>query len=292
MKKVIFLGCENSHADTFLRMLNEDASCADIQVVGVYSDEHEAAENLGAKYTIPVLSHYAELVGQVDGVVITARHGKKHYEFAKPYIESGCPMFIDKPITTDANEATEFMNALKDANVAISGGSCLIYDDNVQMLKAEHDNGVNGKTIGGMVCAPVLAKSVYGGFYFYAQHLTEMVCEIFGRYPLSVQAFPKDSAYTVVFHYQGYDVTGIFVESGGYYYTTRLSQGKIHGVESIVDGNNPCFRREFDEWIRVLRGGKQHISYEDFFAPVFVMDAIVRSIASGKEEKIVYSSKE
>jgi hypothetical protein len=82
------------------------------------------------------------------------------------------------------------------------------------------------------------------------------------------------------------------VESGGYYYTTRLSQGKIHGVESIVDGNNPCFRREFDEWIRVLRGGKQHISYEDFFSPVFVMDAIVRSIASGKEEKIVYSSKE
>ena len=290
MKKIIFLGCENSHADTFLRMLREDSACADIEVVGVYSDEREAAENLGKRYAVPVLSHYADLVGQVDGVVITARHGKKHYEFAKPYIQSGCPMFIDKPITTDASEAEEFMNALKAANVTISGGSCLIYDDNVQTLKAEHNDAVNGKTVGGMVCAPVLAQSVYGGFYFYAQHLTEMVCEIFGRYPLSVQTFPKDDAYTVVFRYQDYDITGIFAESGSCYYSMRLTQGKVHGVESIVDGNNPCFRREFDEWIRILRGGEQGMSYEDFFAPVFVMDAIVRSIDSGKEEKITYHS--
>ena len=288
MKQIVFLGCENSHADTFLRMLQEDSACEDIKVVGVYSDEKEAADRLGEKYGVPVLSHYAELVGKVDGVVITARHGKKHYEFAKPYIASGCPMFIDKPITSDASEAAEFMHALKAANVVVSGGSCLIYDDNVQMLKNEHENEVDGKTIGGMVCAPVLAQSVYGGFFFYAQHLTEMVCEMFGRYPQSVQAFPKGDAYTVVFHYEHYDVTGVFVESGGYYYSMRLAKGKIHGVESIVNGENPCFKREFDEWIRVLRGGEQAMSYEDFFAPVYIMDAVVRSIENGKEEKIIY----
>ena len=285
--KLVFLGCENSHANTFLDMLREDPACQDIEVLGVYSDEKEAAELLGTKYGVPVLEHYADCVNQADGVVITARHGKRHYEYAKPYIAKGCPMFIDKPITTDVSEVQEFRHALKMSNVRICGGSCLIYDDNVQTLKMEHIQEIDGVTLGGLVSAPIIPKSVYGGFYFYAQHLTEMVGEIFGRYPQSVKAYEKPGAYTVVFRYAAFDVTGVFVE-GGSYYSARITKKGVKGMQSQVNAANPCFRREFEEMIRIMRSGEQEISYEDFFAPVFVMDAIVRSIESGKEENIEY----
>ena len=58
-----------------------------------------------------------------------------------------------------------------------------------------------GKTLGGFIRAPYQAENAYGGFYFYAQHLVEMVCEIFGRFPLSVTAKKNGAQIHTVFHY-------------------------------------------------------------------------------------------
>ena len=289
MKKIIFLGCENSHADTFLNYIKESDAYADIEVLGVYSEERDSAERLAQKYGVPVLDAYDALVGKVDGVVVTARHGIKHYEFARPYMDECKVMFIDKPITTDANEVKKFLFDLKEKGVRITGGSSLIHDDSVIELKADRENDVDGKTVGGMVCAPIQANSPYGGFYFYAQHLTEMVMEIFGRYPLSVKVFQSENKYTAIFRYKDYDVTGLFVEGGyGCYYCARVTAKSTKGLPCILDSANPLFRREWERFCALLRGGEQQTSYEDFFAPVFVMDAIVRSIESGKEEQIKY----
>ena len=50
MKKIAILGCENSHANAFLTFIKEKEEFADICVVGVYSDQREAAEKLNAKF--------------------------------------------------------------------------------------------------------------------------------------------------------------------------------------------------------------------------------------------------
>ena len=47
MKKVVILGCENSHADTFLNLIRT-GNYPEIEVVGVYSDDRAAAEKLNA----------------------------------------------------------------------------------------------------------------------------------------------------------------------------------------------------------------------------------------------------
>ena len=46
MKKIAILGCENTHADAFIACIKEKKEFEDIQVVGVYSDDREAAEKL------------------------------------------------------------------------------------------------------------------------------------------------------------------------------------------------------------------------------------------------------
>ena len=82
--------------------------------------------------------------GEIDGLVVTARHGDNHYKYAKPYIDSGIPMFIDKPITIDEAEAVTFMRALKAKNVRISGGSSLKQDVFVRQLKQEAEQEIDG----------------------------------------------------------------------------------------------------------------------------------------------------
>ena len=92
MKRIAILGCENTHADAFLKCIK--AKFDDVSVVGVYSDDRAAAEKLNEKFGVPIMDNYADAVGKIDGLIITARHGDKHYLYSKPYIESGIPMFI------------------------------------------------------------------------------------------------------------------------------------------------------------------------------------------------------
>ena len=72
MKKIVILGCENSHANTFLGYLRDMEEYRDVEVVGVYSIDREAAEKLHDTFGVKVMDTAEEAVGQVDGVVITA----------------------------------------------------------------------------------------------------------------------------------------------------------------------------------------------------------------------------
>ena len=285
MKRIVILGCENSHADGFLRFIKECPDVyGDIQVVGVFSEEREAAEKLHDKFGVSVMNSYDEAVGMVDGVVVTARHGAKHYEYAKPYIKSGVPMFIDKPITIDEDEAIRFMRECRDAGNRLTGGSSCLHAEWVQQLRREHNEGIGGKTLGGYLRAPLHFGSVYGGFYFYAEHLVGVTSEIFGRYPKSVKAFRNGATLTVIFRYDDFDVTGVYVEGSYCYYAARSSESGVKGSEYPVDDS--CFKTEFSNILSLLNGGEQKISYDDMIAPVFVMNAISRSLESGEECKV------
>ena len=281
MKRIAILGCENSHANNFLRQIKENPEYSDYEVVGVHSIEEEASKALNEEFGVPVLSSFDAAVGKIDGLVITARDGKYHFEFAKPYIASGIPMFIDKPITADPDDAVAFMRALRDGGIRVCGGSSLCHADTVIAQRESVLTEKDGKTMGGIVRAPLKSDSPHSGIYFYAPHLVEMVCTIYGKYPKSVKAFSVDRQKTVVFRYENYDVVGIFTEHSFKYYAARFSEGGSEG--EVVAVSRYMFEREFAEFDALMNGEAQQISYDDFISSVFVIDAIDKSIASGEE---------
>lgn len=286
MKKIVILGCENSHADMFLGFMKGNEKYADLQVAGVYSDDKTAAEKLAEKYGVKVMSAYDEAVGRVDGVIVTARHGNNHYKYAAPYVKTGVPMFIDKPITVNEGEALKLARECKAAGVRLTGGSTCVHDERVQTLKNEHDNNKDGKTISGFIRCPINLKNNYGDFFFYSEHLVGIMSTIFGYYPESVKAYKNAEKITVVFRYKDYDVIGLYVDKNNLYYAMRIAENGVHGEELPINELNPCFKMEFNSFYGLLCGEKQRLSYEDFIAPVFVLNAIQRSLDSGNEEKI------
>lgn len=283
MKKIVILGCENSHANSFLNFIRDNPKYSDVEVLGVYSDDAPAAQKLADEYGVKIMNSYDEAVGQVDGVVVTARHGDNHYKYAKPYIASGVPMFIDKPVTISEDEAIQMMQEFIAAGVRVTGGSSVIHEAFVQTLKKEREENIGGKTLGGLVRCPISMQNAYGDFFFYSEHLVGVMSEIFGFYPKSVQAFEKNGVLTVIFRYEEYDIIGQYTEGYYSYYASRSSEEGIHGENFPLD---TCFKTEFDDYYSLLCGGEQKKSYKDFIAPVFVLNAIKRSLDSGKEEKV------
>ena len=288
MKKIAILGCENSHAATFLDFIYNTDKYKDVEVVGVYSNEPDTAKALNEKFGVKVLENYTDAVGQIDGLVITARHGDLHYEYAKPYLDSGIPMFIDKPLTIKESDAIEFMNELKSRGTRVCGGSSLKHDIGVKTLKSERENLVDGETLSGFVRAPLNVDNIYGGFYFYAPHLVEVVSEIFGRYPVSVLAERKGKVTNIKFNYDNYTANGVFVDDNYVYYACRLADKSVKGMNLESTTEHNWFESEFAEFYAILGGAESPVSYEDLFSSVYVMNAIDRSLTSGKEEKITY----
>lgn len=283
MYKVAILGCENSHANNFLKAVLVDKIVTDVEFVGVYSNEPEAAAKLNAEFGVPVADSYDAFVGKVDGIIITARHGDNHYKYAKPYMECGIPMFIDKPITCTEEDAKAFMEELKANKVPVSGGSVCVLDDYIQELKQAVANKTYGEVFGGYLRAPVMMGSPYGGFFFYSQHLAQVMTEIFGCYPDSVRAYKKGTSVHCVVRYPEYDVNITYTSDSSVYYASISCADAVVGRAYDFAG---CFEKEFTGFYRLLQGQAQTQTYEDFFAPVYVLNAIYRSMESGKEEKV------
>jgi len=283
MFKVAILGCENSHANAFLDLVLNQKLVDDVEFVGVYSDDAEAAAKLTEKFGVYAAKSYDEFVGKIDGLIITARHGDNHHRYAKPYIESGIPMFVDKPITVSEADALEFMRALKANGVKVCGGSSCIHAPYVRELKAKVESGEFGKLLGGDLRAPVSMDNEYGGWFFYSQHLVQVMCEIFGFYPKTVQSYKNGNIYNFVVRYADYDVWASYME-GNYVYSVGASLEKKYIGDTYTLDN--CYAEEFMDFHKLLHGGDMPADYREVIAPVSILNAMYHSIISGKEAAV------
>lgn len=283
MYKIAILGCENSHANTFLDFVIKDKKYPDIEVIGVFSEDAEAAQKVSDTYGVYKASSYDEFAGRADGIIVTARHGDNYYKYAKPYIKYGIPMFIDKPVTVSEDDANEFLKELSDNNIKVCGGSVCTFASLVKEMKEAASAKAEGEIYGGYLSAPIIMDNPYGGFFFYSQHLVEVMCEIFGHYPNSVKAYRNGKALSCTVRYDDYDVNLLFGEYSTVYAAQVSCEKKLCGGEYTLDG---LFEQEFESFNQLLLGGEMRKSYEDFFAPVFILNAINRSLESGKEEQV------
>ena len=284
MYKIAILGCENSHADAFLGLI-KDGKYTDIEVLGVYTNEPEAEERMQKNFGVYCAKSYDEFVGKVDGIVITARDGKNHYKYAKPYIASGIPMFIDKPITCSGKEAVQFMREARKYGVRVCGGSvCATYPGTLELADVVKNESV-GPVIGGHITAPLSINSEYGGFYFYSQHLVQIMTTVFGQDVRSVCADRKGTEVSVLAKYDDFDVSGSFYNPKKYYYQGIVYGSSGYEARDLIAPPN-AFSSEMDDILELLEGKPMKQSYDEFIRPVFILDAIARSMESGTWESI------
>ncbi|MBE6883303.1 MAG: Gfo/Idh/MocA family oxidoreductase [Ruminococcaceae bacterium] len=295
MYRIGIIGSENSHAMAFAKIFNGlDPNCEteypDMRVVAVaghYPEESQKVyETCGLDF---IADDPKDMLGKVDAIMVTARNGQFHPEFARPFIEAGIPAFIDKPFANDAEEALSLVRLAKKKGVPLVGGSSTKYVYDVQLLrnavKFENRTGMGnlGGIHGGAVSAPLNMNNEYGGFYFYSSHLAEISMTIFGYDPLSVSAFRCGDDVTAVVNYDRYNVTNHFME-GCYSYNAAVYAKNKTLFRDIDIGM--CYQHECASFTNMLRHGIQDHSYEELILPVYYLNAIERAYQTGVTQAI------
>ncbi len=279
--KVAILGTENSHAYAFAKLIKEQKKYADVELVGVYGyDKAPSQKIVDEGFTDYIAEKPEDFLGKVDAVIITARHGDLHYEYAMPYIKAGIPMFVDKPFTVKIENAKEMIETAKQTGALLCGGSSLKFLEELKPLRRYADSHtVNGGTIS----APINMNNEYGGFYFYAQHLIEMLFATFGDQVKSVYADCKDTTknrINLIFEYENFDVVAQYYDSYIYTASVYAKEGAMHAtIEDVVY----CYDYELSELVEMVRTGKMPHDYETLIKPVFLHEAIERSYTEGKK---------
>ena len=290
MFKIAILGTENSHARAFCNFIykgdksNGNVPYSDFEVIGLCGDSAEENELLkeitGGKAEIS--ENGDKWVDEVDAIMVTARHGGKHLAYAKKYIEAGKPAFIDKPITIDPEEALELVRLAKKNNVPLCGGSSLGCIEDTQKMKAlRNNNDKMERVYGGSVSAPINMKNEWGDFYFYSQHLVQIMTEVFGHDVKSILAVGREDAATFIARYADYDVTGHYGSYG--YSATIYAKSEVHHLNLSLDN---AYLNEFRRFEHMVRTGGMPESYEELINPVFILNAIDEALKTGKEVEV------
>ncbi|MCE5216978.1 gfo/Idh/MocA family oxidoreductase [bacterium] len=115
----------------------------------------------------------------LDGVLIEAVDGSMHLERARPFLEAGMPLYIDKPFACCAADAKEILRLARENKVPVFSTSSLRYGlEVVEVL--EDKEGKYGKVLGANCWTPASLNERNPGLFNYGIHGVEPLFTLMG----------------------------------------------------------------------------------------------------------------
>ena len=94
------------------------------KVTMVYCDDPADAQHVSKLSLVAEVAEKPEdMIGKVDAVIIATDIGSEHVRRAKPFIEAGIPLFIDKPLCDNREDLAYFKKAVETGAPVISSSS-------------------------------------------------------------------------------------------------------------------------------------------------------------------------
>ena len=94
------------------------------RVTRVWTDNPDDAPKIAAASKVEkVVARPEDVIGEVDAVIIGTDDGHEHVRRARPFIEVGLPMFVDKPLAINVPDLNQFIQWHKAGKVFLSSSN-------------------------------------------------------------------------------------------------------------------------------------------------------------------------
>ncbi|MDP6439899.1 MAG: Gfo/Idh/MocA family oxidoreductase [Candidatus Brocadiia bacterium] len=253
----------------------EDPAALQIEgarVTHIWTDDPADAERVAAASRIPnVVGTATDVIGQVDAVIIATDIGHEHVERARPFIEAGLPVFVDKPLVDNEPDLRTF-HAWAEEGKAILSSSAMRYSR--EFAAARERLGEVGEL-------RFLSLSTAKTWERYGIHALE------GLYPFLGPGFISarntgaiDRNIVHLKHERGVDVILVAIKDmyGGFGHLSVM--GTKSDLQATVSDTFYAFKTQLLSFVDYLRAGERPIPWSQ---TVELMKAIIAGIRSREE---------
>ena len=177
--RIGLVGTESDHAGDFLRMINAMGRSPGDRIVTIWGEDAARTQEVVERFgQIPVAASPVDFAGDVDAAVIVVRDGNRHLELARPFLERGMPVFIDKPLACSVADAQTILELAKRSGSRVMSASALRWQPDTEV--AEHKVATLGGAISVTATGTFYPESPYGGSFFYGIHAAELAVQFAG----------------------------------------------------------------------------------------------------------------
>lgn len=243
------------------------------QVTHLWTDDPADAPQVAKASLIPhIVSKPEDVIGEVDAVIIATDDGDDHVRRARPFIEAGLPVFVDKPLATNREDLAQFLRWHEQGAVILST-SGMRYMPEMQQAAAHRPDLGDLRWITSFTCKT---------WERYGIHALEAISPLLGLGFKTVQALSDERGDVMhLTHVSGTVVTiGAIHDAYGSFGVVNLYGTRGHLALRLTD-TYAAFRAQLVAFITMLQTGVRPVSMEETAELMRVLIAGRESRAAG-----------
>jgi virulence factor len=282
MTSLGLVGVNTYHAEAFTRIFNGSPDAGpridDARITHVWAGEHaerlaELEGMLGA-YDTKVDDH-AQMIGAVDAVLVVddTHGGARHAELARPFIEAGMPVFIDKPMTTNLADAVALFDLAEQHDAPLMSCSALRFP--VELAEIGDDVAALGKISAINSVGP-------GEWFYYGVHAVELVGAIADDRPVSVHRFALEEKDVAIVTYESGMVATIQTLRDAAYVFNAAVFGKNGHLAFDVNDGMGFYTNTMKAVVEMIETRTSPVRREQTLDVLGILHAGIRSAETGE----------
>lgn len=278
MTTIGLVGVNTSHADAFSRIFNGDgetpALIDDARITHIWGGDPERVQTLASTHAIEHrVTEPGEMIGKVDGVLVIddTDGGATHADLARPFLEAGMPVFIDKPMTTEYADAVALFDLAEHHNAPLMSSSALRFP--VELDRAAIDACGTPSSI--LTIGP-------GEWFYYGVHAVELLGTVTDDRPVSVHRYALEQKDIAVIEYEsGLAAVVETLRDAGYLFHCAVFGDKGHTAFDVNDSMG-FYSNEMKAFVTMVETKRAPLRREQTLDVMAILHAGNRSAETGQ----------
>jgi len=243
------------------------------RVTCIWTQEKEISESIARSAQIEnVVENLEDMIGKVDAVMLSRDDPENHVEMARPFIDAGIPIFIDKPLASNRADLAYFSKEVANGKFIMSCSSQR-YSNECRTAKQELVN------FGKLELITAVGKK---DWIKYGVHLLEAIFALSGDpIPVSVKhvgEHDKDIVH-ITFDNGMQAMVYLFMDISPLFHITLYGQKGWRFIE--IKNSYSQFRDTIIEFIRSVEEGKPRLSFDKTLNIIQTLIAAGESLEQG-----------
>mgnify|MGYP006272550275 CR=1 FL=1 len=210
----------------------------------------------------------------LDGVLILRDDYEAHRELARPFLDAGTPVFLDKPLTMDADDLAAFKPSLRDGQLMSCSG--------MRFARSLDEPRSTLDTYGDL---QVVRGTVLFDWPRYGVHVLEAILSMIDAQPVAVDSGPAEHASMTIETDAGFPIQ---IDALGD--APPVFDVDIYGTQKAtrhqLSDNFHAFRRTLHHFIQSIRTGEPGVPADETIRVIQTLIAGRRARESGTRVEV------